>query len=115
MLDLHYHRTGTPEVGLLVSERLHRLEGLPGQVEGDLLIMIKTLIKLLTPERVVRVERIGSYKMEIHTNKRVFVGECTVWRDKETGKRPGTVMEGWLWEVWHKAMKCKTCKIVKGV
>lgn len=33
------------------------------------------------------------------TKLRTFIGESTVWHDKETGKRPGTLIEGRLSEI----------------
>lgn len=33
------------------------------------------------------------------TYTRTFEGECTVWHDIKTGRRPGTVIEGRLSEI----------------
>jgi hypothetical protein len=38
--------------------------------------------------------------MPWRTYTRTFRGDCTVWHDVETGKRPGTMTEMRLCELW---------------
>jgi hypothetical protein len=43
---------------------------------------------------------------------RVYVGDCTVWRDRDTGRRPGTTWEGILADIW--ASEKRKLKLLNG-
>ena len=70
--------------------------------------MILNLIKhMLTPERFVSIEWIGSCDEVapdaiIETNKATYRGGITVWHNVETGRRQGTLKESWLSDVYTK-------------
>lgn len=54
--------------------------------------------------RIHAVQTTGWWLWKRHRNV-IYEGSSTVWHDVETGRRPGTVMEGFLSSVEWKAQR----------
>lgn len=71
----------------------------PAEFRFDLLSIIDRYVKMF-PE-VKSIRKLPDGDLEISLEGRTAVGDCTVWYNKRTGRRFGTMSELYLSEIWE--------------